>query len=139
MTLRGDERYVTVQGTLVRVTAKAARTRPPCRIRTRLSIHLDAKSTELAVKRLWRTSFASWSGSPRKMGSSERTAMTISIEDQIKEVARELAMRRRVYPRWVNDGRMTQAEADRKWEAMKAAHDTLLKLKAEEDSKGCLL
>lgn len=65
--------------------------------------------------------------------------MTISIEDQIKEVARELAMRRRVYPRWVNDGRMTQAEADRKWEAMKAAHDTLLKLKAEEDSKGCLL
>ena len=33
---------------------------------------------------------------------------------------REIAMRRRVYPRWVREGRMTQAEADREIDVMAA-------------------
>jgi hypothetical protein len=33
---------------------------------------------------------------------------------------REIAMRRRAYPRWVREGRMTQAEADREIDVMTA-------------------
>lgn len=33
---------------------------------------------------------------------------------------REIRMRRRVYPRWVKDGRMTQAQADREIDVMTA-------------------
>lgn len=33
---------------------------------------------------------------------------------------RELKMRRRVYPRWIASGRMTQAEADREIRVMEA-------------------
>lgn len=33
---------------------------------------------------------------------------------------RELEMRRRLYPRWVADGRMTEAEADREIALMQA-------------------
>lgn len=33
---------------------------------------------------------------------------------------RELKMRRRVYPRWVQEGRMTQADADREIALMQA-------------------
>src|SRR6478672_7720338 len=34
-----------------------------------------------------------------------------SLEDQVACVRRELAMRERVYPRWVSEGRMTAAKA----------------------------
>lgn len=40
------------------------------------------------------------------------TKPTISLEDQAAACERELKMRRRVYPRWVADNRMTQAKAD---------------------------
>ncbi|MCA0268762.1 MAG: hypothetical protein LCH53_06035 [Bacteroidetes bacterium] len=39
--------------------------------------------------------------------------MTISIDDKIKALRRELAMRYRVYPNRVQARKMTQAEADR--------------------------
>jgi len=38
--------------------------------------------------------------------------MAITVHDKIKSLRRELAMRFRVYPRRVADGKMTQAEAD---------------------------
>ncbi|MBP6444807.1 MAG: hypothetical protein KA267_12340 [Gemmatimonadales bacterium] len=51
-------------------------------------------------------------------------------EDEKRQCAeRELAMRKRVYPRWVSAGKMTQAAADREIAAMEAiakdyrAHD----------------
>ncbi len=48
-----------------------------------------------------------------------------SLQDQIREVGRELGMRRNVYPKWVAAGRMTQAQADKQLGAMDAAYATL--------------
>jgi hypothetical protein len=44
----------------------------------------------------------------------------ITREEKRLCVARELRMRKRVYPRWVADGRMTQAEAEREIATMGA-------------------
>lgn len=49
----------------------------------------------------------------------------VSIARQIAAVDREVAMRRRVYPRRVADGKMTQAQADTELQAMQAVADTL--------------
>lgn len=51
--------------------------------------------------------------------------MTISIEDQIRCVEREIKMRKRAYPRWVAGGRMTQFEADTELAKMEAVLATL--------------
>lgn len=49
----------------------------------------------------------------------------ISLDDQIASVAREIAMRERVYPRWVSAGKMKQATAEAEIERMKAVLATL--------------
>jgi len=49
----------------------------------------------------------------------------ISIDDQIQCVAREIAMRQRVYTRRVQAGQMDPDEADREIETMKAVLETL--------------
>ncbi len=46
--------------------------------------------------------------------------MSVPLPVQIACVERELRFRRRVYPRWVGEGRMTQAEADHEIAAMEA-------------------
>lgn len=53
--------------------------------------------------------------------------MTIAIplRDQIACVTREIAMRRRVYPRWIESGRMRQEESDREIARMEAVLATL--------------
>lgn len=50
---------------------------------------------------------------------------TVALADQIACVRRELAMRQRVYPRWVSAGKMTQADSDREIQAMIAVLATL--------------
>lgn len=35
-----------------------------------------------------------------------------SLSAQIKEIRRELEVRRRVYPKWINSGRITQSTAN---------------------------
>lgn len=55
--------------------------------------------------------------------------MTVSIEDQIKCVARELALRRNVYKGFVARGKMTQITADKEIEAMTAVIETLKALR----------
>lgn len=54
--------------------------------------------------------------------------MTISLDDQIKAVQREIGMRKRVYPRWVENGKMTQITADKEMAAMEAVLETLKKV-----------
>lgn len=49
----------------------------------------------------------------------------ITIEDQIKAVEREISMRRRVYPRWVENKRMSQEKADKEIATMEAVLETL--------------
>lgn len=57
------------------------------------------------------------------------------ILEQIECVDREIRMRRRVYPRWVETGKMTQAKADHEIRTME---DVLATLMRERD-KGRLL
>jgi hypothetical protein len=57
------------------------------------------------------------------------TMMTIDIDTQIKAARRELAMRMRVYPRWIAMGKMKQDAADHEIAAMTAIVATLVGVK----------
>lgn len=47
------------------------------------------------------------------------------LDAQLDELERELAMRRKWYPKWVEDGRMTQVAADRQMKRMQDAKETV--------------
>jgi hypothetical protein len=55
--------------------------------------------------------------------------MTASLDEQIKEVGREIGMRKNVYPKWVASGRLSQAQADKQLAAMEAAYASLKSLR----------
>jgi hypothetical protein len=57
-------------------------------------------------------------------------APSIPFADQIGCVRREIAMRERVYPKWVNAGRMKAEAAEREIAAMRAVLKTLLSLQS---------
>lgn len=59
-------------------------------------------------------------------------AERIPLSDQIECVQRELRQRARVYPRLVDSGRMTQAQADREMVRMRAVEATLVEAAAKE-------
>ncbi len=59
---------------------------------------------------------------------AEERIRSISLADQIASVKREIAMRKKVYPKWVQSGRMKQAEAHREIDRMTAALHTLIRL-----------
>lgn len=50
---------------------------------------------------------------------------SVSLDRQIDCVRREIAMRKRAYPRWVEAGRMTQQKADDEIAVMEAVLSTL--------------
>ena len=52
----------------------------------------------------------------------------ISLPEQIAEVAREVHVRERAYPRFVANKTLTQARAGRQMAALKAALETLKRL-----------
>ena len=56
--------------------------------------------------------------------------MSPTLEEQISCVTREIALRERVYPRWVEGGRMTKQKADHEIASMKAALGTLMAARA---------
>lgn len=55
--------------------------------------------------------------------------MTVTIDQQIACLRREIAMRKNVYPKWVANGRLKQPAATAEIEAMQAAHDSLMAIK----------
>jgi hypothetical protein len=57
-----------------------------------------------------------------------RDAPTVSFAEQTACVRREIAMRERVYPKWVGTGRMKAEAAEREIAAMRAVLQTLLSL-----------
>lgn len=59
----------------------------------------------------------------------------ITIERQIAAVRKEISMRNRVFPRWVQAGRMTQQQADDGIAAMQAVQATLERLRDEQQAK----
>lgn len=62
--------------------------------------------------------------------------MEVTLEQQIECVERELAMRRRVYPRWVNAAKpkMTPAKMELELARMEAVLATLKRLQAQQDT-----
>lgn len=55
------------------------------------------------------------------------SARFVSMDDMIGCAKRELMMRKRVYPRWVADGRMSEKKAEDEIAFMSAIVDHLLK------------
>lgn len=53
----------------------------------------------------------------------------ITLADQIAEVERELALRRRTYPKWILSGRLFEFDADRQMAVMEAVLTTLVGLR----------
>lgn len=49
----------------------------------------------------------------------------VTLDEQIAEVRRELELRKRVYPAWVERGKMTQEAADTHMRRMEVALETL--------------
>lgn len=58
----------------------------------------------------------------------------LSLEDQIKEIRRELLMRRKVYTKKVNKGTLKAATARKNYDAMKAVLNSLIEYKQLMDS-----
>jgi hypothetical protein len=54
--------------------------------------------------------------------------MTFSLRQQIEEVEREIALRKRVYPKWITRGKLRRSEADYFMGRMEAVLETLQKL-----------
>jgi hypothetical protein len=73
-------------------------------------------------------------------GEWEEYPMEIDIGMQIKAVAREVAMRERLYPKWVEQGKMKLDMAEREIANMKAVLDTLIKVRTyiSEQEEGTL-
>ena len=59
-------------------------------------------------------------------------AVTIPLHRQLAAVRNEIALRRRVYPRFIASGRLTESEAADRIDCMVAVLDTLTKLQAAE-------
>lgn len=59
----------------------------------------------------------------------------IPIGDQIECVKREIAMRERVYPTWVDRRRMSKEQADRELGRMRAVLATLQRLQEGIDAE----
>ena len=57
--------------------------------------------------------------------------MQISLEEMISCIEREIGMRERVYPRWVEQKKLLQATADQELARMRAVRDLLLNVQAE--------
>ncbi len=63
----------------------------------------------------------------------------MTYQQQLEAARRELAMRERVYPRWVQQEKMTQEKADHEIAAMRAIVATLTPLADQEGGQMSLL
>ena len=57
--------------------------------------------------------------------------MNYSLDEQIAEVNRELALRANVYPKMIEAGRLTKQKAERQTLLLRAALGTLMAAKAQ--------
>lgn len=64
---------------------------------------------------------------------------TITLDEKIACIRREIGMRQRVYPRWVEIGRLTQDKADDEIAVMQAVLEDLLARQPGEPEQGALL
>jgi len=61
------------------------------------------------------------------------TDQTITPEDKYRCATREVQMRRKVYPRWIKDGRMYETDARREIEIMSAIAEDYRRLERQGD------
>jgi hypothetical protein len=61
---------------------------------------------------------------------------SVPLSEQIAAVKREIALRERVYPRFIADGKMPAAKAGRELSAMRAVLETLEGVRALETECG---
>lgn len=66
--------------------------------------------------------------------SDSGNSVKISLNQQIASVEREIALRKRVYPKWVLTKRMAQSSATFEIAAMEAVLATLQSLRESADS-----
>jgi hypothetical protein len=59
--------------------------------------------------------------------------VTVSTDDMLAAARRELNMRKRVYPRWVEAGRITQVKADHEIACMESIVQVLENRKAAQE------
>lgn len=59
----------------------------------------------------------------------------VSLEDQIEELKRELAKRREVYPRWVEQGKLSFPLSEHRIKCLAAAIETLEQQHAKQNPK----
>jgi hypothetical protein len=62
--------------------------------------------------------------------------MTVTLQQQIASVKREIAMRVNVYAKRVADGKMRKAEAEHELACMRSVLETLQKLKNCDENEG---
>lgn len=62
----------------------------------------------------------------------------IALKAQLACVRREISMRKRVYPRAIDENRMTEAEAAKEIAAMEAVYETLCQVQQERERQGQL-
>jgi hypothetical protein len=56
----------------------------------------------------------------------------VILAEQIAEVGREIGLRRNVYPKWIESGKLSQALADRQIACLEATLNTLKWLQKHE-------
>ena len=61
--------------------------------------------------------------------------MKYTIDDQIKEISREIGMRRSVYPRQIELGKMSKSKANEKIAIMESVLDRLQKIKGKVENQ----
>jgi len=64
----------------------------------------------------------------------KRDTRNITIDDEISEIKRELAMRKRVYPRKIEVGEMTKDDANWQFTCMQQSLKRLLLMKEHQES-----
>lgn len=65
--------------------------------------------------------------------------MTTTPEEQCAELRREIATRRRIYPRWVEDGKLTEGQAAFRLAALEDVLERLEALSLTHDAQLPLL
>lgn len=58
--------------------------------------------------------------------------MTISIREVLEEVGREIGKREEVYPRWIEQGKISAELAEKRLARMRAAYTYLQQMKEQE-------
>lgn len=51
-----------------------------------------------------------------------------TLSDAISEIKRELALRKQVYPRWIEQGKITRQDANHQYQSMERALELLQEL-----------